>query len=486
MPSGRARWSRSGAGPLAALLVLAAACRGEEAARLDPPPPEAGPVLIEPGDLPVSELTVPVEVSTSLLRDLLDRELPTTLGSLGERIDVPDRDRLDLAYTLERGPIEVSVDDGGAHVGTTLEYGVRAWYDPPVLPEISASCGTDPDQPRPRLQVVLGSPLRLDREWRIRSDVSVEELRPASQGERDRCEVTFLDYDVTGRVVEGARSALLGVADEVDSLVAAVDVRSDFEGWWRTIAAPIRLDERVWLVLDPSRVGRGGIGVDDTRLGTTLTLVARPRVVVGERPEMPLRELPSIDSIPAVGEDMSIQVEAVATYAEVTRRIRAAVVERRFSAQGRTIRVEDVEVGGLGDGRVSVRIALDEDVRGTVYLVGTPTYDAERDEIHVDDLDFDVRTRDRLVAGAAWVAQVGLISAIRRAAGVPAAPAREWARARVDEGFNASISDQVRLEGRAGAVEIEQVTAGSADVRIRVRVRGRARLVVSPAPAPSD
>jgi hypothetical protein len=466
--------------PIAAALL--ASCGGDaaELSRLDPPPPEAGAVRIEPGDLPPSYMTVPVEVSIELLRDLLDAELPTTMGSLDERIGVPDRDRLDIAYALERGPVEVHVDERGALVGTTLEYGVRAWYDPPVLPEVSASCGTDPEQPRPRLHVVLRSPLQLDREWIIRSSVAVEEVRPASDSERDRCEVTFLGVDVTGRVVEGARSALRGVAGQVDELVASVDVRSDFEGWWRTIAAPIRLADGVWLVLDPLRVGRAGIVGDEARLGTVLTLVARPRIVLGDRPVVEPRGLPPVDSILPPAEEISVAVEAVATYGEVTRRIREAVAGRRFEAQGRTIRVENVGIDGLGDGRVSVRVELAGDVEGVVYLVGTPTYDAEDDEIHVDDLDFDVRTRDRLVAGAAWVAQAGLVPAIRDAARLPAAAIREWARGKVDEGFNATISSQVRLEGRAGAVAIEEVRAGPDDVRVRVRVRGRARLIVSP------
>jgi len=473
----------------AALLgFLPAACGGDadDLARLDAPPPEPGAVRIEPGDLAVSTLTVPVDVSLDLLADVLEEAVPTTLGSMDERTAIPDRDRISVAYEIERGPMDVRMDEGGAHVASTLSYRVRAWYDPPVLPEVSASCGTGDGEPRPRLDVAIGSPLSLDAEWRLRSEVEVEGISPSSSDDRDRCEVTFLGYDATGRVVDAARSALSALAEDIDTLVAEVDVRSDFEGWWREIAGPVRLDDGVWLVMDPVRVGRTGIAAESGEVLTTLTLEARPRVVLGPRPEMEMRPLPPLDSLGVADESLTIRAEAVAPWSEVTRRLRDEVAGESFEMQGRTLRVADVVVDAVGDGRLSVRLDLGGDVRGTLFLVGTPTYDPERDEIHVDDLDFDVRTRDRLVAGAAWVARTGLIRRIRSAAAVPAGPARDWALGKVEEGFNARISSQVRLEGRAEEIEVESVTAAPDALRIRARVLGAARLIVQPARGGSD
>lgn len=461
-------------------LVLAG-CGGDrdDLMELAPPPPEPQSLRIEPEDLPASSITVPVDVSLGMLRDAVEGALPESIGSLDERRPLPDSDRTSLAFEISRGPIETGFDRGRAHVSATLSYRVRAWYDPPVLPEISASCGTDADGEPPRLRVRLGSPVTLDREWRLRTEVAAETIAPASDAERDRCEVTIFDIDVTGRVIEGARSALAAHASEIDAMVADVDVRSDFEGWWETIAQPIPLADRTWLVLSPDSVRRGGIVGDAGEVFTTLTLHARPRVVVGRRPEVDVGPLPPLDSAAVPDGDVRIVAEAVASYAEITNRLGEAVIGRTFEAQGRTLEVEDLVVAGVGDGRVSVRVDLGGDVRGTVFLVGTPSWDPGRDEIHVDDLDFDVRTRDRLVAGAAWVARAGLRQSIRSAARYPAGEARAWAAEKVGEGFNARISDEVRLEGEVGEVTIESVTAGPDAVRVRTVVTGRTTLIVS-------
>lgn len=479
----RGRTARLGA-PLAALLVavVVVGCSGDrgDLTTLDPPPPAPGALRIEPGNLPSSSISVPVDVSVELLRDAVESGLPSEMGSLDTRMDLPDEDRLSLAWEISRGPIESGFDQGRAHVATTLSYRVRAWYDPPVLPEVSASCGTDPDRPPPRLRVRLASPMTLDRDWRLRTRVEAETIRPATDDDRDRCEVTIFDIDATGRVIDGARSAFQSRSDEIDRLVSEIDVRSDFEGWWQTIAQPVELTDRVWLVLAPDSVHRTGIAAESGNVLTTLTLHARPRIVIGERPDVDLAPLPAVDSAAAVGEGVRIVAEAVAGYAEVTRRLNEAIAGRSFEARGRTLTVDRFVVAGVGDGRVSVRADLDGDVGGTIFLVATPTYDRERDEIHVDDLDFDVRTRDRLVSSAAWIARTGLISAVRAAARFPVADARAWALQQVQRGFNARISPEVRLEGTVSEVTIESVTAGPDALRIRTVVSGQARLLVEP------
>ena len=465
--------------PLAALLAAGACAAEDDLTTLDPPPPQPGALRIEPGDLPLSSISVPVDVSTAVLHEAVEEGLPSSIGSLDRRMQIPGNDRLSLAWEISRGPIETRFDDGRAHVAATLSYGVRAWYDPPVLPEVSASCGTD-DGPPPRLRVRLASPITLDRDWTLRTDVAAMTIRPATDTERDRCEVTVFDIDATGQVIEGARSAFSALSHEINELVSEIDVRSDFEGWWETIAEPVELTERVWLVLAPDSVDRTGIVGQSGEVLTTLTLHARPRIVIGERPDVDVSPLPPVDSADVPGEGVRIVAEAVAGYAEITRRLNDAVAGRSFEARGRTLTVERLQVSGVGDGRVSVRADLDGDVRGTVFLVATPTYDRKADEIHVDDLDFDVRTRDRLVASAAWVARTGLISEIRSAAHFPATDARAWALEKVHQGFNARISPEVRLEGIATAVEIESVTAGSDALRIRTVVTGEARLLVEP------
>jgi hypothetical protein len=440
-----------------------------------PQPRAAAPTTAE--TLEPSLLRVPVRVELPTLVGVVDDVLPRGWGSLEERMDVPEHDNLDVAVRVERGPVHASFQDSMALLSTRLSYRARAWYDPPLLPEVSTGCGLDEEEPAPRIDVALVSSLVLDREWRLRSSVRPGTIVPASDEDRDRCTVTILGFDMTGRVVDAARDLVHSLGPEADSALAAVDVRADFAHWWQTITEPIRLDDDVWLVLAPERVARGAIRGTGNGVETVLSLTARPRVVVGDRPALDPTPLPPLEMASGSGR-LVVRAEAAADYDEIGERINGELAGVAFSTGGRTVRLRRARLSGVGDGRVAVALELDGDVHGTLYLVGTPTHDPAAGQVTLPDLDFDVASREALVAGAAFVARVGLIERIRSYAHLPLDPVLAWAREKVETGFNARLSDQVRLEGAVDSISVVGLRADASALRVQARVAGQARLVV--------
>jgi len=454
--------------------MVFASCGDAPVLETEPPQPLASPPATD--SLPRSVVSVPVEVSLETLERVVERHLPQRVGDLENRRRVGDEERLEVAFEVERGPLHSAFDGRIARISSTLGYRVRAWYDPPVLPTVSASCGTD-DGLLPRLDASVSSPLTLDREWRIRSDVRLAELTPASNEDRDRCTVTVFDFDVTRYVIDGTVDAIADVTSKADSAISSIDVRSDFSDWWDVIANPIELDEDIWLVLRPSSAGRGSIGGDGEDVQTVLTLRLSPRIHIGPEPDhaaLPFPPLDSVSSAPGV----AMIVEATAPWHEVTRRVSSEFVGQSYRAAGRRIRVDALRVGGVGDGRLFLEVGMEGDVTGTVFLVGTPTYNPEADEIHIPDLDFDVSTREVLVESAAWLAEVGLLDWVRSRTRWSAAGTRQWASEQAERGFNTEISSQVALEGVVDEVTIERVFASGSNLTVRAGIRGDVRLIV--------
>lgn len=446
--------------------------------RLEVQRPQPGGELAPPSySHAPSVVRVPVSVELAALTQVVDEVLPPAWGSLDERMAVPEHDRLEVAVHVERGPVSASYRDSTAVLATRLAYRARAWYDPPLLPTVSTGCGVDDGEPAPRIDVSLVSPLVLDEEWRLRSEIRAGEIVAASGEDRDRCTVTILHLDMTDRVVSAARDLVRSLGPRADSALAEVDVRAEFAHWWDLIAEPIRLDDDIWLVLAPEAVSRGALEGTGPAIETVLTLTARPRVVLGERPDIDAAPLPPLRAAPDSGA-LVVTAEAVADYDEIGERIADELGGVEFSARGRTLRLRGAEMSGVGDGRVTVALEVEGDVTGSLYLVGTPVHDAASGRVTIPDLDFDVASREALVSGAAFVARVGLIERIREYAHVSTEPAVAWAREKVEEGFNARLSDEVRLEGSVESVEVVGLVARREVLEVRARVRGQARLVV--------
>jgi hypothetical protein len=277
---------------LTLLGTLSAACGRS---RLDAPFPEVRADLPDLPDLPASYLAAPLVLELGPIIEAMEREVPTTLGDIEERLDHPSNDRMHLAFEVERSPLTASLNGSTARIRSTLRYRGRGWYNPPLLPEVSASCGTsDSEDDRPRAQLSISSPLSLAPDWTLVSRARIDSIRPASGEVRDTCSLTVLGIDVTERVMTAAEGQIGGRMRTLDRLVAGVDLRSKIEGVWRTLREPISLADGVWLFLDPREIYLRSLQGLGLTLQAEVGLLAFPRVVLGQRPVADSIALPDL------------------------------------------------------------------------------------------------------------------------------------------------------------------------------------------------
>lgn len=446
---------------------------------LDPGAPEIVDDIAVVPDVPTSVVAAPIRVPLSRLLGLLERAVPERFGSLEERRPLPDNDRVEIAFSLDRAPLSLSVDGDTATVRTTIRYGLRAWYDPPLLPEVGGSCGEGPATERPRIEVAIRAPVTLDRDWRLRTAAGIATLRPLTPSDRDRCRVTFLNLDLTDRVLEGARSFLSAHLDDIDRLASEVDVRGPVAAWWATLQEPVQLTDSLWLSMRPEAVHREEIRGRDQDLEVRLALRARPTVHYGGYPTLDTVPLPPLET-GSGARGLDLRVEARVDYGAASQLLQEELRGMELSHEAGTIRLDSLRVFGVGGGRLAVEVRVSGDAAARLYLVGTPVIDPATARISVPDLDFDVATRDVVLATASWLRAVELRSLLRERAVWPATPAVEWITMWVERGLNRDLSDDLRVEGQASTVRILGAYALRDQLLVRVAIGGSATLVVGP------
>lgn len=468
---------RAALGAVLAVAAVVAVVAWPRHGFLDPARPSVSEEDSAGPPLQPSRVAAAVRMPLAPLAELLEDAVPLAYGDLDRREELPGHDRTDLAFRLRRGPFRVAISGDTATIRATVAYGVRLWYDPPVLPEVGGSCGTDPDEPSPRLTVVLRAPIAVDSTWRLRTHARVVDVRPATKTDRDRCSVTIIGVDVTDRIVEAARGFLEGHVGDIDELARGVDTRSTFAGWWDTLQEPIHLTDSLWLAMRPSSLRRGPIRGDGDSLEIGLSLTAHPRLYYGPRPDLPAVPLPHLDT-GRVSDGLDLRVEARAEYDAASDFLREELVGRTFEQGGRTIRVDSLQVFGIGGGRLAVAVRVSGDVAARLYLVGTPEVDERTGRISVPDLDFDLATRNVVFAAVAWLKADALRDQLREKANFPAAPAVRFLSGWLEEGLNRRLSEDLRVEGRVDSVRILGVRALPGALLVRVGARGAARLFV--------
>lgn len=395
----------------------------------------------------------------------LESAVPRSFGDIEKRLPAGRNDRVNLAFALARSPFEVRLEGQALSLSTVVEYEGRIWYRPPIGPELSAGCGNGA-APRPRIRATLVSLPRLTPDWQIRTRTRVVRLEPFSKEPRDRCRLTMLRLDETNRVIDGTREMLDRNLLLFDRAVSRWPARPKFARLWRLLQRPIRLADNVYLEINPYAAQLGPAGADQDTASVLLRLIASPQVVTGARPDS-VRPLPKLQTENSISHLAHVTVEASFTYPVASTLLRHALVGRSIVQAGHRLKIRDVELTGIGGGRVALGLTLAGRVRGRLYFTGTPSLDSFRHEVSVPDLDYDVGTSQLLVRGFGWLQGVEIRDFLRERARLPDSTVIGRLRWLAESGMNRTLAPGVALHGRIHDARGTSVRATRREVRVR-------------------
>jgi hypothetical protein len=458
---------------LGVVLFAAAACGSEKVA---PPVPRVTTAWVDSlPPVPTSYLDVPVRYDLGPAMRWFESEVPRTLGSLADRHTVPGKKRLKFAYAAERGPFTLRVNGRTAVLQADVRYRIHAWYDLPVLPDVSAKCGSEERQPRARLTVA--TTVQLTSGWTLRPRTRAT-LAPLADSDRDRCKVTFLKVDITGGVMDAAQHALQQRLRSLDQRIAAFDLPEESQRLWHVLGSPLELTDSLWLVVHPSTVRIGMLRMRGDTLVTTLGISANPRVIGGPRPEVPPPDLPEPQDSTSRPPVLHLLTEARVPYdvasSILTKELRGTIIK---VAHQRLV-LDSLRLLGVGDGRVAVGVAVHGPVQGVLYAVGRPAYDTARAELYMPDLVYDVGTRDLMTGALAWLASGQLEEFLRTRVRIRLGPVLAEGRELMERNLNRDLADGVHLGMDVRAGQVLGVRAAPHALLVRAVASGQGELVL--------
>ena len=455
------------------LLAAGAACRSE---RVAPPVPRATAVWTDTlPPVPTTYLDVPVRYDLAPAMRWLESEVPVRFGDLEERKPIPGKKRLRYAYAAERSPFRLRVEGRTAVLEADVKYRARAWYDPPLLPKISAKCGKAGEEPRARLTVETN--VQLTSAWTLRPRTRAIVV-PLSNPRRDRCKVTFLRLDVTGKVMDGARKALEERLAGFDAEIAGFDLPHESRRLWRVLGSPLKLTDSLWLVINPATVRIGLLKMQGDTLVTTIGISANPRVIGGSRPDVVAPPLPEPEDSTSRPPVLHLLTEGRLPYdvgsSILTRELRGTVIR----VANQRLVLDSLHLIGVGDGRVAVGLAVHGSARGVLYAVGHPAYDTTRAELYMPDLEYDVGTKDLLTGTLAWLAGGQIEQFLRTRVRIKLEPVQADGRELLEKNLNRDLADGVHLAMDVKSGGVLSVRAAPAALLVRAIASGQGELVL--------
>jgi hypothetical protein len=426
---------------------------------------------------PPGTIVAPLTLNRESAVRALEEEVPVKFGDIDKRIYLAESARRSFAFEVTRDPFTVSFAGDTILLSSVIHYKGRGWYDPPIGPDINGECGTKGEPPRARLRLRVVP--RLTERWKIRTRTLVDTIIPFSETERDQCEVSFLQFDVTGKVLSGATAALRTLMPRVDQQLSRLDVRTPLEKIWVDLQQPIRITDSLWLLLQPSGVHLGRVRGSRETVGAQIGVTASPRILAGPRPVIASTPLPPLGPI-RDAEGFSMLVEGNFDYRVMSGVLSEQLSGQKVRAAGGTLVVKQVTVIGIGGGRLAVGIDFTGTASGKVWLLGTPRYDAGTGLISVPDLDFDATSAGMLVQGVAWLKGGAIREFLREQTKVPAGELIRQIQEMAVKEMNRELARGVKLSATIDVSEPAGILVRADGLLIRARATGNASLELGP------
>ena len=448
--------------------------------KVAPPLPRASSVWVDTlPPVPSSYIDVPVRYDLGPALHWLESEVPRDLGDIEER-HTTDNERLRYAYAGKRSPFRLAITGRRAVLQADVEYEAKAWYNPPVLPEIGASCGTD--GPRPRARLTIESDVELTESWALKPRTRAS-AQPLTGGDRDKCKVTAISVDVTGKVMNAARDALQEKLTEFDARLSAFDLPGEAQRLWKTLQSPQKLTDSLWLVMDPTSVRIGLLTMHGDTLVTALGISGRPRVIGGARPDSARRPMPPPQDSASRPPVLHLLTEGRLPYEAASAILSHELRGDTIHVAKQELIVDSLRVLGVGDGRAAVGLAVSGAATGVLYMVGHPAYDTARAELYMPDLEYDVGTRDLLTGALSWLAGDAVEDYLRNRVRIKLGKVIADGRELLEKNLNRDLAEGVHLRTHIQSGKGLGVRAAPEALLVRVVASGQGELVLDLHPA---
>lgn len=441
-----------------------------------PPPPAPAPE--------VSTIVIPIRTSLAPLLPQLESQVPKGMSKT-DAYELDPQKQFGLKYRVARDPIALTVVGSGIHAMTTVHYSLEGCRrtQKPFSGEIvmwpCISCGFG--EPMRDAWISLSSHLTWDANWRLHSTTRAQPVDLSS----NRCQVTFVNIDITdwkiGPIVnEQLRQAVKTIDANTPRLT---NIRPAAAQVWSALQTPVAIAPRTWLVMEPLDVALGPISGSGLSLTSMLTLRARTRVVVGERPPATPKPLPSLRVDQAANGGIRIPFDVELPYAEANRLMGENFAKQTYEG----VALDSVRLGPAADGRVSIELSVRyhasflKRYTGLVYLEGTPLFDAATRTVSLQNLNYtlDPRRKNPFIRIADRVAHEKLRATLAKTTHWSMAPQIDSIRDEIARGVTRPLAPGVMMRGTLGTIEPAAVTLDANGIVVHALATGNAEVEVS-------
>jgi hypothetical protein len=246
------------------------------------------------------------------------------------------------------------------------------------------------------------------KDWKIMTNTSIQNI---TWKEAPTVSIAGKTIPIT-YLINPAISLFKGTLSKLvdDAIAKSLDIKPYVLDALQSFSEPTKVNDEynTWFTMQPVEVYASNATVANQKITANLGLKTYLETAIGRKPSITFDRtaiaLKSVDKLP---EDFKANVAAFAPYSYASSVVTKNFAGQKFESGSRSVTVNKVDLWGK-EGKMIVALNLSGSVNGDFYLTGIPAYNAQTKEIYLDQVDFVLDSKNKLLSVGNWLAH-GLI-----------------------------------------------------------------------------
>lgn len=434
--------------------------------------PEAPEIIVKENPIPkqpFSSINIPIKVDLAPYFKETNAAVPKEFKGKEKQCE-----GVSYSYKFKRDPIDFTGKGKHIHFDVDGKYWVKlnycvectsllSSYGNCITPRIYASCGVD--EPMRKMNVAYKSEIGITNDYKLRSKTTLTKVKALSP-----CKMTLFKYNATETLEEEVTKAMKSVEKDIDKEISSVDLRPEMEATWNVLREPMDLEGYGYMYLKPQRVSVGDITYKGDTAYFDAYLRAYPKIYL-DTIEFVGKDLPNLGNFDK-RDGFDIHMDISAKYDSLSSILTKNVKGTTIDIKGREVIFGDISVHGAANHQLSIKVDFSGKKTGTIYLTGSPVFDAEKQHISFPDMEFDIKSKSALLKSAKWLFDKKVTDLIRESASIDLKPYLDDLKKSLSESLNGEIDKGVNMSGKIDEILINFIYPRENTLFIRIQSKG--------------
>lgn len=423
--------------------------------KINPEKPDLSPTNFKLDSLPSSEINIPIQVNLKPIYTMAEKSVDTLFTSPNYPDDwVQEGCDIRYKYVFRRSPLQMKATGTALNLGFTGYYKIlgstRLCVNGTVLSPWTPACRCGFEEER-KVTVSFSNSLSVSPDYKVKLNIVRNEPVPLNN-----CKVCFWGQDITKQVMGGLKTELDAAKKDLDKRYGTVDLKSRFQQLWDQMNKVYNLYGLGWLKINPQRIRINNIFAKNDSLNIYLGLSAKP-VISFEKPQEQSSWIPNLGSFNR-SPGFSIFLDAVLSYDSLSTILNQQLAGKEFVFKKLLIKkrfvIDSCRMYGAGNEKLIIKINFSGTNNGVVYLLGKPVYKADSRTIEVENIDFDIKSKNILLGSADWLFDKKITKEIGKQARFELGSYIDTAKVSINEQLNQEWMKGIRSFGNTTDIKL--------------------------------